>query len=194
METERGTNWRSIRGDPRRRSIWPRCTFTCQRFEVLDMHVIFKSWSTYEILQKQKKMFNVSKSVRMWHQRQCLRSRCAPLERIESIHWISEHSCPFHFREPTQIIPWEAGLKQHRERMCCLHTRGLKAVLKFLAHCSPICLTFVCNRSDLVENSVAGLHICKVLQWSSWIVSRKSDCNMLQVEYLIAIPWEIRFQ
>lgn len=144
METERGTNWRSIRGDPRRRSIWPRCTFTCQRFEVLDMHVIFKSWSTYEILQKQKKMFNVSKSVRMWHQRQCLRSRCAPLERIESIHWISEHSCPFHFREPTQIIPWEAGLKQHRERMCCLHTRGLKDCIEIpstmLSYMSDVCL------------------------------------------------------
>jgi len=118
-------------------------------------------------LSKTKALLNGSKSVRMRHQRQCLEfALCSTGKNpTHSLNLWTFLSFPCQGIHSINSL-WSRSVTTYILRGCisCLHARDLKTALKFLAHCSPICMTFVCNRFDMVENFVPGLHICKVLQ------------------------------
>lgn len=136
-----GKNLEVIHGGPRRRSIWCRCTFTCQSFGVHDIHVIFKSWSTDQIFQKKlKAMFNV----RMRHQRQCLKfALCSTgKNRIHSLNLWTFLSFPFHATHSInslssrfQTTSWEDVLSTRKGFKDCIEIPST-----LLSYMSDVCL------------------------------------------------------
>lgn len=147
---------------------------------------------------KTKAMFNVSKSVRMRHQRQRLKfALCSTGKyRKHSLNLWTFFSFPFQGTHSINSLSsrfetswWEDVLSTRKGFKDCIEIPS--TLLSYMSHAclQQIWYGWKCRHRIAHLQGFAMLSLDEVLE-----LSRKSQTVMVQVEYLIAIPWEIRFQ